>query len=64
MVYTIDRIFSINRHVVYKHGDGKNWIRSYLEDPLSFQQQDFKQNTDINRTLYTARLVKGSDTKP
>lgn len=64
MVYTTDRIFSINRHVVSKHGDGKNWIGSYLEDSISFQQQDFKQNTDIKRTLYTARLVKGSDTKP
>lgn len=64
MVYTTDRTFSINGHVVSKHGGGKSWIGSYLEHTISFQQQDFKGNTDINRTLYTARLMKGSETKP
>ena len=35
------------------HGDGENWIGSYLEHSIYFQQQDFKGNNDINRTLHS-----------
>lgn len=38
MAYTTDRTFSINGHVVSKNGGEKNWIGSYLEPFISFQQ--------------------------